>query len=96
MPVPAIEAYINSLTVDPFDPQLRPYVDAPTKGGGAAAPETPKAAVNAGVVLSFADDLSADERRDVLESVQLAHRAASGELTGNATWNPGGTGSLRC
>ncbi|MEW6218892.1 MAG: hypothetical protein AB1634_05065 [Thermodesulfobacteriota bacterium] len=55
----------------------------------AALPEDLQAAVDAGTLLSFVDGLSPQERDDVLFSVQLAHRGASGafnRFTNTEAW----------
>lgn len=49
-------------------------------GGGASAAATRQAAVDMGAVISFVDNLTVQERDDVLDSVQLAQRAAGGEF----------------
>ena len=83
-----IDAYIQTLPVS--GDTLAPGRDAGRRDGmmgvtpGAAEepraiPETLKAAVDAGSVLSFVDGLTAEEREDVLYSVQLAHRSATND-----------------
>jgi hypothetical protein len=73
----SIENYLKGLSVT-APPTGRIMV----KGGaqivrkGAALPEKLNAAVNAGSIMSFVDTVDANERKDILYSIQLAQRAA--------------------
>ena len=77
------QRYIENLTLTQANiavrrrPVMRGAPEAPAAG---ALPADLKAAVDAGSLLSFVDGLNAQEKDDVLYSVQLAQRGASGQF----------------
>lgn len=76
-------AYVHDLPVTELPLPAAPVKKAAARKvrravGAATEAPTGAAAVNAGSVLSFVDGLSAQEKDDVLFSVQLAQRGASG------------------
>ena len=83
-----VSAYLRDLKLappQPFTVRVRkPRKAAAKKRPGKAlaglAPMPAEAKVNAGSVLSFVDGIGEQEKNDVLYSVQLAQRAASGEF----------------
>jgi hypothetical protein len=79
-------AYIRSLALQPAPPlavgkptprRARAKAAPKRRRAGGAAP-APEASVNVGSLLSFVDGVGEQEKNDVLYSVQLAQRAASG------------------
>jgi hypothetical protein len=80
----SIENYIETLTladrnlVSRRPRRLRTDLGATRSIRGEAAPQGLKAAVDVGSLLSFVQDVNAQEKDDVLFSVQLAQRGASG------------------
>lgn len=86
----SIDRYIESLSLTDAALSSSPFPDleetlGPTRSGGTvpSAPKKPipddlQAAVDAGSLLSFVDGVNSQERDDILFSVQLAQRGASG------------------
>jgi hypothetical protein len=85
----SIDRYIESLSLTDSTLSSSPFSDlekalGPTRSGTAPAPpqkpipDDLQAAVDVGTVLSFVDGVSPQERDDVLFSLQLAQRGASG------------------
>lgn len=86
-----VQAYIRDLSLAPYEPAMpelapavkksvRRHATAKTTARSAVAEAAPtfEAKVNVGSLLSFADGIPSQARDDVLYSVQLAQRAASG------------------
>lgn len=75
------EAYVGGLTLGDA---LPPHDKLRTRGAADIAPKDMQGAVDVGSVLSFVDGVRPEEREDVLYSVQLAQRAASGKFDRHA------------
>jgi len=83
-----VSAYLRDLRLAPAQPfalRTRPRQKAAPrkgklKGLAGLAPTPPEGVVNAGSVVSFVGGVNEQEKNDVLYSVQLAQRAASGEF----------------
>lgn len=77
--------YIEALPIPPADPNDAVFAPRETRGiretygkGKEADELAPVAAVNLGALLSFVDNVPPQQRQDVLDTVQLAQRAATG------------------
>ncbi len=74
----SLHEYIKVLPIPEADPNDAPLREAGTRAEEAGVPPAAPGAVDAGAVLSFVDGVPAAQREDVLNSVQLAQRAATG------------------
>jgi hypothetical protein len=74
-----LASYIEALPIPPADPNEAVFGARVTRSMGLEADERrPAAAVDVGALLSFVDNVPAQQRQDVLDTVQLAQRAATG------------------
>jgi hypothetical protein len=80
LPPEDLARYIESLPIPPADPNDAVFGVRRTRGLDAGADGRPPATtvIDVGALLSFVDNIPAQQRQDVLDTVELAQRAATG------------------